>query len=511
MATVVDPKHLQGTGVRARVQRFGGHLAGMIMPNIGAFIAWGLITALFIPTGWLPNEHLAELVDPMIIYLLPVLIGYTGGRLVHGQRGAVVGAIATVGVVVGAEVPMFLGAMLIGPLTALLVKWFDALTAGRTRAGFEMLVANFSAGIIGGAMAIVGLLGIGPIVEALTRIAGDGVDVMVDSGLLPLASIIVEPAKVLFLNNAINHGVLSPLGVAEATESGSSVLFMIESNPGPGLGILTAFLLFGPKRLRPTVPGAMIVQFLGGIHEIYFPYVLMKPRLILAAIGGGAAGVGTALITNAGLVATPSPGSIFAYFAVTPRGGYVAMIASVVVAAGVSFVLGSLLLGFGRAEQESSFAPPDRDGPGDQPPDGGAPAGGGTAAVDGPATAEPAVPAGAGTSAAGAATLTTRTVARIGGRDVTRLVVACDAGMGSSVMLASQMRKRLAPYEVTVEHVSLNGIPDDARLILCHADLADRARAAAPDAVVVTFREFLGDPAFDRIEAAIRDGGDIDG
>ncbi|MEU7874393.1 PTS mannitol transporter subunit IICB [Dactylosporangium sp. NPDC049140] len=332
------------------MQRVGGYLAAMVMPNIGAFIAWGLITALFIPTGWIPNAHIAQLVGPMITVLLPLLIGYTGGRLVHGQRGAVVGAVATMGIVIGADVPMFLGAMMIGPLAAYVLKLWDGLVENRIRPGFEMLVDNFSAGIIGGAMAIGGLYGVGPVVEWLTKQAGKGADWLVGHDLLPLTSIVVEPAKVLFLNNAINHGVFGPLGVAEAADKGKSILFMIESNPGPGLGLLLAFFLFGPRNLRPSVPAAIIVQFLGGIHEIYFPYVLMKPKLILAMICGGAAGVGTFMLTGAGLVATPSPGSIFAYMAVTPKGGYFVVLLGIFVAAAVTFAVASVLLGFGRGE-----------------------------------------------------------------------------------------------------------------------------------------------------------------
>jgi mannitol PTS system EIICBA or EIICB component len=350
-ASVADLKHREGPGVQARIQRVGGFLAGMIMPNISAFIAWGLITALFIPTGWLPNENLAKLVGPMILILLPVLIGYTGGRIVHGQRGAVVGAVATMGVVVGTDIPMFLGAMIIGPTAAYLLKQIDGVLQQRTRAGFEMLVDNFSSGILGVLMAILGFLAIGPIVQTFADAAGSGVDVLVKNGLLPLVSIIVEPAKVLFLNNAINHGVLGPLGVKQALDNGQSILFMIETNPGPGLGILLAYFFFGPRSLRPTTPGAIIIHFFGGIHEIYFPYVLMNPRLILAAIVGGASGVFTAVLTGAGLVATPSPGSIFAYMAVTPRDGYFGVLAAIVVACGVSFGVASMLLGFGRAEQ----------------------------------------------------------------------------------------------------------------------------------------------------------------
>ncbi|MGI5241482.1 mannitol-specific PTS transporter subunit IIC [Dactylosporangium sp. CA-139066] len=350
-----------GSGFRASVQRVGGYLASMVMPNIGAFIAWGLITALFIPTGWIPNAHIAQLVGPMITVLLPLLIGYTGGRLVHGQRGAVVGAVATMGIVVGADVPMFLGAMIIGPLAAYVLKLWDGLVENRIRPGFEMLVDNFSAGIIGGAMAVGGLYGIGPVVEWLTKTAGKGADWLVAHDLLPLTSVVVEPAKVLFLNNAINHGVFGPLGVAEAAEKGKSILFMIESNPGPGLGLLLAFFLFGPRSLRPTVPAAIIVQFLGGIHEIYFPYVLMKPKLILAMICGGASGVGTFMLTGAGLVATPSPGSIFAYMAVTPKGGYFGVLLGIVISAAVTFAVASLLMGFGRGEPKEEALGPDEE------------------------------------------------------------------------------------------------------------------------------------------------------
>ena len=351
MTSIGDLKHREGPGLQATIQRIGGYLAGMIMPNIAAFLAWGLITALFIPTGWWPNEQLAQLVGPMILSLLPVLIGYTGGRLVHGQRGAVIGAVATMGVIVGTDIPMFLGAMIIGPTAAYLLKRVDAVLGRRTRTGFEMLVDNFSAGILGLVMAVLGLLAVGPLVETIANAAGQGVDILIDGGLLPLVSIIVEPAKVLFLNNAINHGVLAPLGVAQALETGRSILFMVETNPGPGLGILLAYLFFGPRSLRPSAPGAVIIHFFGGIHEIYFPYVLMNPRLILAAIAGGATGVFTAVITGAGLVATPSPGSIFAYLAVTPRDGYFGVLLAIVAAAGVSFAVASVLLGFGRSEQ----------------------------------------------------------------------------------------------------------------------------------------------------------------
>jgi PTS system mannitol-specific IIC component len=334
-----------GGAWRARIQHFGGNLAAMVMPNIGAFIAWGLITALFIETGWVPNVPLSDaLVGPMITFLLPLLIAYSGGRLVHDLRGGVIGAIATMGVIVGTDVPMFLGAMIMGPLAAFVLRQFDRWVEPKIRTGFEMLVNNFSQGILGGALAIAGFYAIGPVVQSFSTVLGNGVDALVANRLLPIASVIVEPAKVLFLNNAINHGVLGPLGVEQAAETGKSILFMIETNPGPGLGILAAFWLAGPKEVRPTVPGAAIIHFLGGIHEIYFPYVLMRPQTIIAAILGGASGVLTFLVTGVGLRATPSPGSIFAYITMTPRGDYVGVFLGVLIAAAVSFVSAAFIL-----------------------------------------------------------------------------------------------------------------------------------------------------------------------
>lgn len=374
-----------GTGAKARVQRFGAFLAGMVMPNLGAFIAFGLITALFITTGWvnliagrvddpLPfTVQIATLVGPLITILIPLLIGYTGGKMVYGTRGAVVGAVATLGAMLTpvalqligiaingdpapapgsiAEIPpQILGAFILGPLTAWILKKWDGVVAGKIRGGFEMLVDNFSAGIIGGAMAIFGLYIVGFVTFWIAQGLGWVVNALVSIKLLPLVSIVVEPAKVLFLNNALNHGVFTPLGSAQALETGQSILFMIESNPGPGLGILTAMLLFGPRAIRPTVPAAMVVHFLGGIHEIYFPYVLMKPILVIAAIAGGATGVLWEVVFGLGLVAPASPGSIIAWILVSPPGQVLMIVLGVFISAGVTFVVGALLLGFGRKE-----------------------------------------------------------------------------------------------------------------------------------------------------------------
>ena len=344
------------TGFRAGIQKVGGNLAGMVIPNIGAFIAWGLLTALFIPTGWLPNENFALMVGPMLLNLLPILIGYTGGRIVHGQRGAVIGAIATVGVIVGADIPMFLGAMIIGPLMAWILKYIDKVLDPITPPGFEMLIGNFSLGIAGMLGAMLGYLGIGPIVSGITTFLGNGVGWLVDNSLLPLASLLIEPAKILFMNNAINFGVLAPLGVVDAEATGQSIMFMLESNPGPGLGLLVAFWLAGPKLLRGSAPGAIVIQFLGGIHEIYFPYVLLKPQVVLGVIVGGMVGVTTFMITGVGLVSVPSPGSIFAYMAVTPAGNHLGVLLGIALSAAASFVVTWFILKLSKVDStEAEF------------------------------------------------------------------------------------------------------------------------------------------------------------
>lgn len=476
-------KNLEGSGARARIQRFGGFLASMIMPNIGAFIAWGLLTALFIPTGWAPNETLATMVGPIITYLLPLLIGYTGGRMVHGQRGAVIGAVVTMGVIVGASIPMFLGAMILGPLSAWLLKQLDRLVQDRIPAGFEMLVDNFSLGILAVVLAIPAVFVIEPVVTTIMDWLASGVNVLITAGLLPLASLLVEPAKVLFLNNAINHGILTPLGIAQAQEAGRSILFMVESNPGPGFGLLMAYWIAGPRSIRPTAPGAVIIHLLGGIHEIYFPYVLMKPKMILATIAGGMSGLLVGGLLNAGLVAPASPGSILAWMLVTPRGGYFPVLAAFLAASVVSFTVAWLLFKLERRTGEDVLTDES------------------VVAGEVPTGHVATRPGDVAAAAAG-----TETGPMVGGGDVRKVIIACDAGMGSSVMVASQMKKKLKPYDVEVIHTPVDKIPQDAQVVLTHEGLAERARKqVAPGTVVVPFQNYMGDPAFTRVEEAIRD------
>lgn len=477
------------TGIRVRVQKFGTALSNMVMPNIGAFIAWGLITALFIEQGWLqaifaglrdPDGWVAKIggwgtydgagiVGPMITYLLPVLIGYTGGRMIHGNRGAVVGAIATMGVVAGADVPMFMGAMIMGPLGGWAMKKLDALWEGKIRPGFEMLVDNFSAGILGMILAIFGFFGIGPIVSSFTRAAGNAVDFLVNNDLLPLTSILIEPAKVLFLNNAINHGVLTPLGTTQALETGKSILFLLETNPGPGLGILLAFTLFGKGVARASAPGAAIIQFFGGIHEIYFPYVLMKPKLIIATILGGMTGVFINVLFGSGLRAPAAPGSIIAIYAQTASGSFLGVTLSVLGATAVSFAVAAFLLKTDKAVDEPDLAAA-------------------TASMESMKGKKSSVASAlVGTGSSG---------------PIKTIVFACDAGMGSSAMGASVLRRKIQQAgfgDVKVTNSAISNLTDTFDLVVSHRDLTARATQKTGSAVHVSVDDFMSSPRYDEI------------
>ncbi len=330
--------------MKERIQSWGGFMASMVIPNIGAFIAWGLITALFIKTGWTPNETFSKLVGPMILYLLPILIGYMGGRMIYGHRGGVIGALATVGTIVGSTVPMFLGGMIMGPLSAWLLKKLDDVIVPRIPIGFELLINNFSLAILGGILTILAQLVVGPFVSGVSNVAAAAISGLISAGVLPLVDLIVEPAKVLFLNNALNIGVLAPLGAAAAQSSGRAIHFMLESDPGPGLGMLIAYWVAGKGMLKESAPGAIIIHFFGGIHEIYFPYVLAHPIMLLAMYAGGILADTWWMITGAGLVATPSPGSIFSYLAMTPKGWHFQVLTGILIGAVASFAVGFVLL-----------------------------------------------------------------------------------------------------------------------------------------------------------------------
>lgn len=446
--------------------RIGRSMSAMVMPNIGAFIAWGLITALFIPDGWLPNDNLAKLVSPALTYLLPILIAYTAGKNIAGDRGGVTGAIATIGVIAGSDIPMFIGAMIMGPAGGLAIKEFDKLTKGRVRSGFEMLVNNFSVGIIGMLLAIAGFLVVGNAISSLTGLVSRAAEALIAHKMLPLISLVVEPAKILFLNNAINHGIFSPIGIEQVHEIGQSVMFLIEANPGAGLGMLLAYWAVGKGSSKTSAPGAAIIHFFGGIHEIYFPYVLANPLLLISMIAGSSASLLFFSIFGGGLVAPASPGSIISVLAMAPKGQTLIVLAGVLIAAGVSFAVSIPLIKGRKAN-----------------------------ATDNQVNADVNI-SGSGTRQ--------------------RIKFACDAGMGSSALGATRFRKRAA-YEnidADISNCAIEDIPADTDIVVCQNHLKDRAlerveknsAEGGKKTVVIGIENFMDDPALDRLLESLKGG-----
>lgn len=470
------------SSMKAKVQKFGTFLSGMIMPNIAAIIAWGLITALFLtPGGWFPNATINKLSGPTLTYLLPLLIGYTGGKMVDDERGAVVGGIATIGAIVGSNVPMFLGAMIMGPLGGWCMKKFDDLFQDKIKSGFEMIYNNFSAGILGMLLAILAQAVVGPFVVAGNSFMASGVDWIISVHALPLANLFIEPAKILFLNNAIGNGILVPLGIQTASKVGKSVLFLLESNPGPGIGVLLAFSFFGKGSAKSSAPGAAIIQFFGGIHEIYFPYIMMKPSLFLAVMAGGVSGTFTFQLFDAGLKAAASPGSIIAVLLMTPKGSYFGVLAGVLVAAVVSFLISAFILKRDKSipDDEDDFA-----------------------------SKQQAVQQMKDESKGNA---TNGSVAQNNTADynnVQKVIFACDAGMGSSAMGASLLRDKFQKAglkDVPVTNMAVRNLKDeDGLLVVTQKELAERAQLKAPHALSVSVDNFMNSPRYDEIVANLK-------
>lgn len=419
------------TGFRAKIQKFGGVLSGMVMPNIGAFITWGLITAIFLQTGWHPNAHIAKLISPMLSYLLPILIGYTGGKNFYGDRGGVIGAAATMGVIVGADIPMFMGAMIMGPVAALCMKQVDKLFEGKIKPGFEMIVNNFSMGILGIFL-------------------------------------------VLAAYYAINHGILSPIGITQAAKAGKSILFILEPNPGPGVGVLLAYTFFGTGTAKRTAPGVAIIHAFGGIHEPYFPFILMKPQMIIASICGAVSGNFVFEFFNCGLVATASPGSYFSVLAVAPKSDYLPIIAGMLLSTAVSFAVGSIILKLSKGGDDYDNALEKKDA----------------------------------MKAEGKQEEKKETIIDLSGKVIKKVYVACDAGMGSSAMGASILRKKMKEAgfdDIEVKNVSIPSLPEDVDIVVTLKSLTDRAIAVRPNAIHYSVENFLEGEQYDAIIEKIKE------
>ena len=431
------------------LRRFGHRLSGMIMPNLSIFIAWSLLSLVAGYTTGNLRLALSEVETIMIRVVLPILIGFTGGKMFEEQRGGVVAAIATVGVIVSTAVPQLFGAMFIGPLAGYTFAKIEQILLPKVKEGYEMLTKNFLAGIVGGLLCCFGILVVAPAVESASFWLYQFSSWLIEANLLPLVHVFLEPLKVLFFNNAINHGLLTPLGLEGASQTGQSILFLLETNPGPGVGVLVAFLLFGPVGQRKTAGGATMIQLIGGIHEIYFPFVLMDPRLFLAVIAGGMSGTLVFQIFNVGLSAPASPGSLVAILANAPTEARLAVFSGIFVSFLCSFAIASLLLKRQRGiEPVSMIKMKEKE-------------------EDQVETVTP---------------------------NYQQILFVCDAGMGSSAMGASLLSRQLkaVDLEIPVTYQSVHQMKWQPKtLVVIQAELKQLAQKYVPEKDMVSVQNFL--------------------
>ncbi|UOF91087.1 PTS mannitol transporter subunit IICB [Fodinisporobacter ferrooxydans] len=461
------------------MNKLGRLLSAMVYQNIAALIVVGMIRALFGVYGWWPNEQLNLLVGPMLNQLIPVLFGYTGGKLLGGQRGAVVAAVVTMGLTQASSVPMIIGAMAIGLFTGWLIQWIDKKLEHRLPAGFELLLANFIAAIVAVVLTLICFAFLGQVVSSFIKDMNHVLEIIVNSDWLLLSSVLIEPAKVFFFNNVINHGILAPLGIQQTKEMGKSVFFLLESNPGPGIGVLLAYWLRTTGEERKGVKTALIIHALGGVHEVYFPYVLMNLRLLFSVIAGGIAGIAVFQFFDVGLVSIASPGSILILAVLSPHDDLPFVMLGVMASALVSFLTGYMILRIPLHKAVNHT-------------------------ISRPNLTE-----------LGILQQTERWSEQLfeerqppkSCRKIRTVVFSCDAGLASSSMAAALLKKKLKVLEldIHVTNSSIYEIPAEADLIITHKTLTPKARQNAPDREHMSVEAFTDMKVYDAVIARLQE------
>lgn len=458
--------------MRVKAQRFGGKLSAMVLPNLGAFMGWGILTALGI---WLSNDMLKGFITPVLTYLLPLLIGVSGGKMVYGEKGAVIGAFTTMGVIIGADISMLLGAMIVAPLSAWILKKVDSVIEPYIPVGFELLIGNLTVAILGAIIAVMGCLWLAPAITSLSSFFSAGVSILEKNNLLPLTAIFIEPAKVLFLNNAIGQGILTPLGTTQLNEFGKSVLFLLESNPGPGLGILLAYCFFGKGNAKANAYGATVIHFIGGIHEIYFPFILMNPLTVLAAIAGGITGTFLFTLFGVGLVGVSSPGSIVTIMMMASAGDQLLILISILASALVSFLVASVIVKYSKQNDED--------------------------VNKNLKEAAKQMESLKGKKSRISSVFEDKST--LDYSSIKKIVYVCDAGLGSSAMGASVIAKKLKKVgisDIKVEHARVMDLPNnEADVIVTHTSLKEIVKEKQPDVELISIEDYLNAPEYDEL------------
>lgn len=406
--------------------RLGRIYSSIVFKNISVIIAAGIINVLFGQNGWFPNERFSQFIDPLYTYVIPLLLAFTGGKITGGHRGGLVASLAVLGLIQSSDIPMIIGAIFFSPPIGSVFSKLEKAVKGYFPIGSELLLTNIIDAMVSILLLFLMCFIIGPILNNGILLLNRGLITFIQSDWLPFVSFVIEPAKVLFLNNISNHGIVGPLGVQQTKELGKSIFFLLEANPGPGLGMLLACFVRGSNEEKVRLKSTIAIQSIGGIHEVYFPYVLSKPILFLSVIAGGFTGVFLFSTFQVGLVSTASPASILFIFFLTPKHDFIFLFIGIALSAFVSFLLSFLFL-----KQGASFI--DQTEENEQSP-----------------------------------VIPNQTQVHL--QPIRRVIVACDGGMASSSMEAAILRKKLqsSPLDLVVDYSSIDEIPKDTDVIICH-------------------------------------------
>lgn len=406
------------------IQRIGKFYTRIILRNIGIFIFIGLLSVIFHEHGWLPNKNIYAISQLAYRMVLPFMIAYEGGQILGGTGGGIQAVLAVSGVLVADPSVGFFCGMLIGPLAGWLWKQEEKWVLGKLGPSIQMLARNLLNGLTGGILALLGFYLLSPLLSAVAVGISYGVNFLVGHQLLGVLNLVIEPAKVFFLNNMVEHSILVPLGMTQAQETGSSILFLLESNPGPGLGLLSA-LYYVKKEKRNEYASALIAEAAGGIHEVYFSYVWSNLKLLFPLILGGVAGTLCFELLGAGAQSAVSPGSVFTILLMAGKQHMIPVLIGVCASALVTFA-GSILIlrkkgkkeGSGREEMKNEI----QDGR---------------------------------------------------KREIKYIAFVCDGGVGSSAMGAALFRRLLKQKGMTdirVEAFAADLVPAEVDFIICQKD-----------------------------------------
>ncbi|HEX7058058.1 MAG TPA: PTS transporter subunit EIIC [Bacilli bacterium] len=444
--------------------KFGRLLSTIVSQNIAVIIAIGLLRAIFGVYGWFPNSNVDLLTEHLLNWMVPVMFGYSGGQLLGGKRGGAVAAVVIFALALASTVSMIFMAFILGPLLGYIVNRIERILEKRLPSGFELLMSNFISAILAGALAVYCFSYGGQAISSMIESLNNDILQIAYSGWLPISALLIEPAKILFLNNMMSYGILGPLGIAQIDDLSKSVYFLLEANPGPAMGLLLAFIFRRRGKSRRNAASTLAIHSLGGIQEVYFPYVLARPILLLPLIIGSFSGIYVFHHFDSGLVSIPSPPSLFLLIGLSPPGDVLYVLFGIAVSAAVSFFLALPIIKPAAEKPEP-------------------------AAADAAGTVPGISPAN---SCPGKYTI----------------CFACDAGMGSSAMGAAILRKKLRSLHqeesFTVIHSSLDQIPPDADMIVTHHYLLKQAISNAPGREYMSLENYTDPSAYEAILEKLR-------